>query len=441
MRKGLYGPTLSSNCCTSCGICLDVCPFYDHATSRDHVAGELFQGQRNVQHHQSLGYYLRAYVGHSLIDSHRERGASGGMATWMLERLLASCAVDRVIAVGATEAPNRALFEYRVCESVEQVRTAGSSKYYPVEVSTALGAVWKEKEDHRYAIIGLPCTVHAIRRATLRNPRLARRVRFVLGIVCNHCPGSYYTELLCATAGISTADVRAVDYRYKMETRSANDFHFRAMSKDGDWSRPVRFQGQLVSLWNKQYFAYSACSYCEDVFAEAADAVFMDAWLERFLSDTRGTSIVVARNTVLLDILEGGRRQKTCALMPCEIEEVVASQQHLVRRKKETIRDRIEARRQSRQWLPQIWQQPADMDLAGLRVARQEARTIRLSKWLWPFFRRMPSRWIPVFRRAVDTAAGDIPWARWRVSLRATAVKVLRAVGIYAILKKLLKGV
>ena len=44
------------------------------------------------------------------------------------------------------------------------------------------------------------------------------------------------------------------------------------------------------------YFKLNPCNYCDDVFAELADVVFMDAWLPKYSKDPLGHSLVINRN-------------------------------------------------------------------------------------------------------------------------------------------------
>ncbi|MFO7675573.1 MAG: Coenzyme F420 hydrogenase/dehydrogenase, beta subunit C-terminal domain [bacterium] len=397
---------------------------------RDGLAKNLFGQLQHAGHDGAVGYYLKAYIGHSSVADQRARGASGGMATWLLERLLESGQVDRVITVGAVQERGQPLFRYEEHADAEQVRAAAGSKYYPVEVSRTLRDIWQDSADHRFAIVGLPCVVQGVRRAMTRHPRLARRVRYLLGLVCNHCPASYYTELLCGLAGVANSGVRTVAYRQK-GVESAIDYRFQAMTNDGRWSRSVGFQGWPSRFWNKQFFAYNACSYCDDLFAETADAAFMDAWLKESLPETRGTSIVVVRNAELQKVLDSGCRDGLCELRTCPVETVLASQKNQVKRKKQSIRHRVFLRTRSGGWLPRMQVEASrEVSKADLRSAREEALVVRYSSRLWPLFRRMPARLLPAFYRVVCLVSGA-GTGMLRGTPRSIVGRVLKALGLY----------
>ncbi len=431
MSEGKCRPAMVGSCLNRCDLCLTVCPFGEHTLSLSGLCDKLFGAQESTYHDQPLGYYRKAFVGHSLVPGQRASGASGGMATWVLERLLTSGKVDRVLAVAAQTGPGVPLFRYEACTSADQVRGASGSKYYPVEISAALREVWQSAEDYRYAVIGLPCTLQAIRRAALRHPRLARRIGFMLGLVCNHCPGAYYTEFLCALAGVSSSDVQKVGYRFKGST-TAIDYQFKALA-GGAWSRPVGYLDWPVHTFGRQYFSYNVCSFCDDVFAEAADAVFMDAWLPQYLPETQGTSIVVVRERVLQDLLERGCGERLCELAPIAVDDVVASQQGLVSRKKQSIRWRMAARLQGGEWLPKMRVQAVEpANPAELWQAREELRTVQLSNSLWTQFRRLPAALLPLYCWAVDGMAHSSARPKSTV-LKELFVRVLRAAGVYPV--------
>ena len=74
-----------------------------------------------------------------------------------------------------------------------------------------------------------------------------------------------------------------------------------------------------------------------DVFAEAADACFMDAWLPAYRKEPKGTSLVVIRDRGLSELLAQGQVAGEIWMDDISPGEVVASQQGHVRRKRELI--------------------------------------------------------------------------------------------------------
>jgi coenzyme F420-reducing hydrogenase beta subunit len=296
-----------------------------------------------------------------------------------------------------------------ILDNVEDIRAAAGSRYYPVELSGPLQQIWTEEVDRRYAVVGLPCFLHGVRRAMARHGKLRRRIAYLLGLACGLCPTAHYTEVLSAWAGISPFQVQTVGYRFKDGIRVGWDYGFRAQDRSGKWSRQVGLLETFGYLWGRYYFAHNTCNYCDDVYAEVADAVFMDAWLPDLLSDTRGTSIVVVRHPRLKDIFTTGVQEGTCTLRPCPIEDVLTSQESVIQQKREAIRQRIAVAREQGMWLPKMRAQAAaTVSARDRQTVRRRMRTIRASKKFWHYFRRLPPAALPFFFWAVDTYAGGI---------------------------------
>ena len=142
------------------------------------------------------------------------------------------------------------------------------------------------------AVIGLPCVLKGIARARLADPLLALRITHLASIACGQTKSIGYTEFLGRMMGLPSP-ITAADYRLKTLDSTSDGFLFRSSANHQTVEFP--FSGLPGSLWGAHWFTPRACHYCDDLFGEVADASFMDAWLERYMTDGRGTSIVVTR--------------------------------------------------------------------------------------------------------------------------------------------------
>lgn len=412
--QGEYRLKLIGKCLPKCRVCLKVCPFGDYSDSVDDLAELKFGMDPTLKKDSVIGYYRNAYIGHSTVNGHRENGASGGMVTWLLEYLLSTGRIDKAIVVLPRMEENKPLFQMSIVETAEQIRQAAGSRYYPVEISESLCEVLTEQQEFRYAVVGTPCLVQALSRARAKYKKLDRRIEYVLGLACGLCPSAQYTEVLAAWAGVLPQDIRTVGYRFKDGIEVGWDFRFRAQDSSGRWSRPV---GQLETfrhLWGRHFFAHHACLFCDDVFAELADAVFMDAWLPEYLTDTRGASIVVTRNINLDEALQEGSEKKLCNLLSCPIDEVHLSQKSVIMNKRETIRKRVAFAQQNGYWLPEMRVKSSDaLCLSERDRIAQDFRIVRGSKIIWPLFRRLPVNTLPFYLKVVDIyAIGLFRWIK-----------------------------
>jgi coenzyme F420 hydrogenase subunit beta len=131
-QHGEYNPIEVTPCTAECGLCLSVCPFAEHKENEDTIGRLLYGSVLEIGHHPEAGYYLTTYVGYA--DEYRPTSASGGVATCLLERLLAEGVIDYAVCVAPTGDPER-LFNFAVFDTPESVRTGAGSAYYPVEMS------------------------------------------------------------------------------------------------------------------------------------------------------------------------------------------------------------------------------------------------------------------------------------------------------------------
>jgi coenzyme F420-reducing hydrogenase beta subunit len=328
---GEYRPVDSAGSCSDCGLCRNVCPF-EAGPNEDSLGRELYSAVEGVRHTPETGHFLSNYCGGVSSDALRRSRSSGGLATWMLARLIETGTVDRVISVASTPNPNK-LFEFAEFPTVESLGRAAGSSYYPVEVSSCLRTI--AQSSLRYAVIGLPCVVKGIRRAQREMPRLKKNVPVVLGLVCGHQCSKWLAEYLVRWLGLPMASVRRISFREKSEDRPASNPGFAAWTNEDAGPATVTWKEGYGSAWDLGYFKQHACNYCDDVFAELADAAFMDAWLPGFQEDPRGTSIVLARTPLCRELLSDGVRSGALRMAEVDISQVIRSQKAGLRHKRE----------------------------------------------------------------------------------------------------------
>lgn len=332
-------PTLAGKCPSSCDICLRICPFSKQAKSEDQLAKERFESVPGISVHKDIGFYLESFVGYSMVDQHRENGSSGGMATWVLEGLLLNDLVDAVICVGPTNNRGK-LFSYQIISEVKELRQMSGSRYYPVDAGQVIRELITLKPDKRYAFIGLPCTLKGLRLAMNLIPSLNRSIVFVLGLVCGHLPNKYYTEYLSCLSQVQPDQLICAEYRRKKIGYRAGNYFFRATASDNRLGMDVS-KKKIKTIWSNNYFQVNSCNFCDDVFSEVADAVFMDAWLPEYQQDYRGNSIIVSRHPQIRDILLAGHDTGTCCLNAIPIAKVSESQKDVIQKKRNLLGARL----------------------------------------------------------------------------------------------------
>ncbi len=333
---GTYEPLDRNKCSSGCGLCLRICPFQDHEENENTIACRLFGNQPEILYNSQLGYYLKSWVGYVECGDYRLAGASGGVATWFLDKLLSSGYVDRIICVTPTNDPNR-LFQFECFDSSEGIRHSSKSAYYPVEMSAVVKEIIRTKS--RYACIGLPCFLKALRLAEQQVLSLNERIIIHAGLVCGQLKSRYFAEILARRAGLNAESVNSVSFREKNHNSSAAELIFEA--SDRYKTGRLAWSEGYGDVWTTGQLKIRACGFCDDVFAETADVVFMDAWLPKYIQDGRGTNIVVARSETAVCILDEGIKSGELNIYPISASEVVASQADVIYEKRYALARRL----------------------------------------------------------------------------------------------------
>lgn len=350
-----YRPAVDEAACTRCEACLAVCPGEHFDVGAAAPWREWFG---DAPEEDFLGPWRGLWFGWAADGAVRHEGASGGVATALLQMLLRqgppgpdgspSPPLDAVICTRMSrEQPLAA--EAVLAASPEQVAACHGSKYSSVAVSTLLAHV--RRTPGRYAFVGLPCHIQGLRLAQLRSSVLRERVVVALGIFCGLTSEPRATQIAARRAGLAPEELSLVSYRgpgwpgeMRLETRTGLGRRRRY---------PDYFDRFMAAC------APARCRLCPDALAELADVSVGDAWLARFEDDpvmADGVSDVIARTDLGLRLVRG-LIPETLALEEASLAEMLASQSETYRVKRPVMR--------GRRWLRQVAGRPVP-DYPGL---------------------------------------------------------------------------
>jgi coenzyme F420-reducing hydrogenase beta subunit len=318
-------------CLDKCHICLDVCPFSQGVYNPRERNTQLFSVQSNAKCNEDIGWHMNSIVGFRCDETLRKASASGGLAMWCLETLLNAGVVTRIAVVRLAENHDKGFFEFYSASTIDELRKSSGSIYHPIEISDITKEIVSNRQE-RWAVVGVPCLCSAIRNVG----HLQNRIPFVFGLACGMYQNTFYTEMLLSKSGVDRECIIDIEYRRKSDVGPPSDFRFLG-TDNRQHGTEIAYHGLPYFLGKNAYFRQNACNYCMDVFAETADACFMDAWLPAYSHESKGTSLVVVRNRALSDLFEQGQAKGEVSIDGIGPEEVVASQHGHVRRKRELI--------------------------------------------------------------------------------------------------------
>jgi coenzyme F420-reducing hydrogenase beta subunit len=336
-----------------------VCPFSDQSTNETDISRSLFS--KDNHYHDLVGFWRDCYMGHVSEGSFRANGSSGGFVSWLLCELFERNEIDGVLHVlsASVDEQNPFFFRYGISKNVDEVKVGAKSRYYPVEMSGVLNYV--RTHPGRYAVVGIPCFIKAIRLLGLQDSVFSERILFTISILCGHLKSTGYLEYIAWQMGVLRNEIEDFDFRHKLPTVSANQYIVRLIQDSkGPKRELVKKMKELHGGdWGFGLFKYSACEYCDDVMGETADVAVGDAWVEPYTADPKGTNVIVVRNKRIHDIIQAARESTRLRLDRVSPDAAAKTQISTFRHRHDGLAYRLWLKERSGQWAPRKRIQPS----------------------------------------------------------------------------------
>jgi coenzyme F420 hydrogenase subunit beta len=261
----------------------------------------------------------------------RHQASSGGVLSALLIHALETGLVDFVVQTGADPAlPTANLTAASTTPAA--VAAAAGSRYAPSAPLANL-ETWLESPG-RFAFIGKPCDVTALRARAAADPRIAAKVPLMLAFFCAGVPSAAGTGRILKRLGVAPDDVAAFRYRGDgwpgFATATRTDGTIERMSYADSWgdilSREVQFR----------------CKICPDATGMAADIACADAWYgdDRgypSFDETDGRSLVIARTKTGAALLAEARAAHAIETTPLAMAEIAKMQPAQARRRRQIL--------------------------------------------------------------------------------------------------------
>lgn len=206
-------------------------------------------------------------TGHATDAEVRHSGASGAALSGLLIHALDSGMVDRVLHVEADPAAptgNR----MRWSRNRDEVIAGAGSRYAASSPLAGIDAALAE--GGRFAFVGKPCDVSALRQLAKSDPRVAAHVPFMLSFYCGGLPSAEGADRIIRAMGLAPEEVTSFRYRGNgwpglTVARTASG-EIGEMRYADSWGRHLSRQVQF------------RCKICPDAIGGVADVACADAW-------------------------------------------------------------------------------------------------------------------------------------------------------------------
>lgn len=237
---------------------------------------------------RNWGPIVSLRAGHAVDPELRRQGSSGGAVSTLALHLLETGQVDFVLQIAAFADDPLRNEAQRSTTKAEVLRAAGS-RYAPAAPLEQLGECLDS--GLRFAVIGKPCDVAAVRNLGRSDPRVARQIPFLISFMCAGVPSIEGTRELLRALGMEGVALQSFRYRGDGWPGMA-----RAVARDGRVAE-MDYSRSWGTILNRHL--QFRCKICPDGTGETADVVCADAWYGKDgypdFAERDGRSLVIAR--------------------------------------------------------------------------------------------------------------------------------------------------
>jgi coenzyme F420 hydrogenase subunit beta len=241
--------------------------------------------------HPVWGPIRSLHRGWATDEAVRFRSAAGGSMTALGCFLLETGRVDSILHVRASSAKPLQT-DAQVSTTAEEVKSGAQSRYGPAAPLVHVHRLLDE--GRRFALLGKPCDVAAIRNLARIDPRVEEQIPYCLTIFCGGIPTLHTARKIAAHHGVPEDEVEVFRWRgngWPGPTHvEAHDGRSYDLSYDQTWFDPSR-------PWS--YDIQFRCKICPDAIGELADVSCPDGWVmdggRPIHEEAPGVNLLIAR--------------------------------------------------------------------------------------------------------------------------------------------------
>ncbi len=263
--------------CIKCGLCFSTCP---RSFSIEQVYNAIKKLDKKLKFSEKMGGYIETYTASTKVEEIKKVRQDGGIVTTLLQYLLENDLVDAIIAVRHSKEPWKP--EPVIVTEVKDLYKTAGTKYAN---SPSLTIIDKAREYPRIAVVGVPCMMKAIYKASLflNGFSFLKNIKYTIGLFCMESFSYENTKKL-----IKEKFEKDINELTKMNIDKGK---FIINLKSGE--------ELAVPLKEIQSYARDTCHYCEDLTSDYADISVGS------IGSQAGFSSVVIRSEAALKVFKG----------------------------------------------------------------------------------------------------------------------------------------
>lgn len=243
------------------------------------------------------GPYLEVYKGYAIDNHIRKNASSGGIITAILQWLIKNGEIDGVIQIGMSKS-NPIENEVFLSTTTDDLLWCAGSRYAPASPLISIDNFLQK--DGRYAFVGRPCDVRALRKYSNINPIVDKKVRYIFSFFCAGTPSLEASKKLIRAMGAEESTLKTITYR-------GNGWPGYAQVEDASGIHQMEYEkswGGILGRTKQQF-----CRICPEGTGDEADISCGDGWNltpDRIpdFSEGEGMNIIFARTELGRELLK-----------------------------------------------------------------------------------------------------------------------------------------
>lgn len=310
--KNILTDVVDSNLCAGCGICAGILPnkinmniddkgylrpiFLEPEINSDEnflleqvCPGNVIKYEELPKSQPVWGNIKTSTIAFAKNEEVRHKSSSGGVISQLLIYLLDKNEIDEVVHIGVSD-ENPLLNEIKRSKTKEEVLKNSGSRYSPSAPLASLNELLDDNK--RYAIVGKPCDIAALRRYSKFDERVSQKFQYLFSFFCAGIPSMEGTYQLLGKFNVEKDNVSSFKYRgdgwpglTKIVTKENNVFE---MKYDDSWGKVLNRHLQ------------TRCKLCIDGIGEFSDISCGDGWFGDqngypSFEESKGRSLVTTR--------------------------------------------------------------------------------------------------------------------------------------------------
>jgi coenzyme F420-reducing hydrogenase beta subunit len=268
--------------------------------------------------HQYIGNFNRSFFAYAGNMNVREKAASGGVTSSLLNFLLESKRVEGALVCRTVVREGKVRPEFFIAKTAEELLSAQGSKYMAVYFSEEALPLLRSFNG-RLAVTLLPCDTSTLRQAMENDTDLAEKIYIVITLFCGHNSLPELTDMVIRK--LTPKGAQLLDFRHRQ----------------GHWRGTLRAEfdkGQLIEkpfsyfsdYQNLYFFCQQKCHHCYDHAGYDGDISVGDIWSMRMKEEPIKHSAVITRTPAGVEVFADAVKTGVLIAREEPIEEICEGQ-------------------------------------------------------------------------------------------------------------------